>query len=61
MERKQQLLNWLKNEKVKDKVSVDKEKEKFINEIKGLNKQDLFGKEKNVSLWQKIKILLLGN
>lgn len=61
MERKQQLLNWLKNEKTKDRVEVDKEKEKFINQLKGLNKKDLFVEEKNISLWQKIKILLLGN
>lgn len=61
MERKQQLLNWLKNEKTKDRVEVDREKEKFINQLKGLNKKDLFVEEKKISLWQKIKILLLGN
>lgn len=59
-DRSQQLLNWLNSEKLKDKRELDKQKEKLIREIKGINKDDLFPKPKKLSLWEKIKIILLG-
>ena len=59
-DRSQQLLNWLNSEKLKDKRELDKEKEKIIKEIKGISKEDLFPKPKKLSLWEKIKIILLG-
>lgn len=59
-DRSQQLLNWFNSEKLKDQRELDKEKEKIIKEIKGLKKDDLFVKPVKLSLWQKIKIILLG-
>jgi hypothetical protein len=50
----------LNSEKNKDSRELEKEKEKLIKQIKKLNKEDLFPKPKKLSLWQKIKILLLG-
>jgi hypothetical protein len=43
---------------MKDKLELDTEKEKFIKEIKGLNKNDLFLKQKPLTLWQRIKRVL---
>ena len=62
-QKEQQILNWLENEKKKDNLEIKSSKEKFINEIKGLNKEDFFEKPKEIklTLWQRIKITLLGN
>jgi hypothetical protein len=43
---------------MKDKLELDTEKEKFIKEITGLNKNDLFLKQKSLTLWQRIKRVL---
>ena len=64
MNRKETLLNWLNREKIRDKGEVERNKDKFINEIKKLKKEDLFPQPKETpkhTLWQKIKILLWGN
>lgn len=59
-DRSQQLLNWFNSEKLKDQRELDREKEKIINQIKGINKEDLFPKPVKLSLWKRIKIILLG-
>ena len=37
-DRSQQLLNWFDSEKLKDQRELDREKEKIINQIKGVKK-----------------------
>lgn len=59
-DRSQQLSNWFNSEKLKDQREIDKNKEKLIRDIKGLKKEDLFPKPVKISLWKKIKIILLG-
>jgi hypothetical protein len=59
-DRSQQLLNWLTSEKLKDQRELDREKEKIIKQIKGIQKENLFPKPVKLSLWKKIKILILG-
>jgi hypothetical protein len=59
-DRSQQLLNWFNSEKLKDQRELDKNKEKLVREIKGLKKEDLFPEPVKISLWNKIKIILLG-
>jgi hypothetical protein len=59
-QRTEKILNWLNSEKNKDKRQLDKEKELFIRQIKKLNKEDFFRKPKKLTLWQRIKILVLG-
>lgn len=59
-DRSQQLLNWFNSEKLKDQKELDRQKEKIIREIKGLKKDELFPKPEKLSIWKKIKILLLG-
>lgn len=59
----QTLINWLDKEKNKDRLEVERTKEKFIKEIKGIKKEDLFKKQEQpkLTLWKKIKLILLGS
>ena len=57
-EQNQKNLKYLKLSQMKDKLELDTEKEKFIKEITGLNKNDLFLKQKSLTLWQRIKRVL---
>ena len=63
IQKKQQILNWLDKEKERDNLEIKSTKEKFISEIKGLKKEDFFEKPKEIklTLWQRIKIALLGS
>jgi hypothetical protein len=51
----------LESEKLKDSKEVENVKKKYIQEIKGLKKEEIFKEPKKLTLWQKLKILLLGN
>jgi len=55
------ILNWLESEKLKDSKDIENIKRKYIQEIKGLKKEEIFQEPKKLTLWQKIKILLSGN
>lgn len=59
-DRSQQLLNWFNSEKLKDQRELDNNKRKLINDIKKIKKEEIFPKPKKLTLWQKIKIVLLG-
>jgi hypothetical protein len=59
-DRSQQLLNWLNSEKSKDQKNLDQYKNDFISNIKKIKKEELFQEPKKLSLWRKIKIMLLG-
>jgi len=59
-DRSQQLVNWFNSEKLKDQRELDNNKKKLISDIKKLKKEELFPKPIKLSLWQKIKIILLG-
>lgn len=56
----QTILRWLESEKLKDSKEVENVKMKYIQEIKGLKKEEIFKEPKKLTLWQKIKILLSG-
>jgi uncharacterized protein (DUF849 family) len=59
--RLQQASDWLKKEMEKDKKEIEIQKIQMIEEIKKLNKTDLFKPEKKVSIIDKIlKILGYG-
>jgi hypothetical protein len=52
---------WLEKEILKDEVKLIKEKNDFINEIKKFNKEDIVPKKpKKLTLWQRIKKVLMG-
>lgn len=63
MDRKEQMLKWLEKEKRKDQVDIDFSKKKIIQELKGLDKKELFLKEEKpkITLWTKLKTILWGN
>lgn len=61
MKRKTQVVDWLKSEMEKDKIELNQEKINFINQIKDLKKEDILPeKPKNLTLWQRIKKVLMN-
>ena len=60
-DRTQQLLNWLNNEKSKDQKDLDSNKKKIIQEIRQYKKEQLITLPPKISLWKKIKIMILGH
>jgi hypothetical protein len=60
-ERNQSILNWLESEKLKDNREIENTKKKYIDELRKIKKEELFTIPKKLTLWQKIKILILGN
>jgi hypothetical protein len=60
-DRNQSILNWLESEKLKDNREIENTKKKYIEELRKIKKEELFKIPKKLTLWQKIKILILGN
>lgn len=61
METSQRMLNWLESEKKRDNLEEKSYKNKILKEIKQFKKEEFFPVPKKLTLWQKIKILILGN
>ena len=59
-DRSQQILNWFNSEKQKDQRELDRNKDKLVKEINKLKKEDIFPVPEKLTLWKKLKILLLG-
>ena len=58
---KEKNLQWLKNEIESDERDLEREKMAFISQIKQLKKEDIVSvKEEQLTLWQRIKKVLLG-
>jgi hypothetical protein len=54
-------IEWLNNELEKDKIEVERNKSKFINQIKKLKKEDIVKVNvEKMTLWKRIKKVLLG-
>jgi hypothetical protein len=51
----------LESEKLKDNREIENTKKKYIDELRKIKKEELFTIPKKLTLWQKIKILILGN
>lgn len=53
---------WLNNEIEKDQVDLESEKKRFIKQIKMIKKEDIIQQKEEVklTLWQKIKKVLMG-
>jgi len=45
---------------LKDKIELDKEKNDLIKKLKGLSKDDIIPKPVKLTLWQRIKKVLMG-
>lgn len=57
--REEQAIDWLNSEIEKDKVELETQKKQLIESIKGINKDDIVKPVENLTLWQKIKKVLL--
>ena len=48
-------VEWLKNEVEKDRIELDREKKEMIEQIKNYKKEEIVPKQKNYTLWERIK------
>jgi len=55
---KEKNLQWLKNEIQRDEKEILKDKDKFIEEIKKLKKEDLVKPKPKLTTWKKIMKIL---
>ena len=54
-------IEWLNNELEKDRIEVERDKNKYINQIKQLKKEDIVKVNvEKLTLWKRIKKVLLG-
>jgi len=54
-------IEWLNNELEKDRIEVERDKSKFIDQIKQLKKEDIVKVNvEKMTLWKRIKKVLLG-
>jgi hypothetical protein len=61
MKKSLQQLEWLQNELTKDKIVLDQEKSKLIENIKKLKREEILPKPpKKLTLGQRIKKVLMG-
>jgi hypothetical protein len=61
MTKKSKQLEWLQNEIIKDKISLNQDKEEFIKNIKKYKKEDILPeKPKKLTIWQRIMKALAG-
>ena len=61
MKKNSQQLEWLQKEIIKDKIILEQEKTKLIENIKKLKKEDILPKPpEKLTLWQRIKKVLMG-
>jgi len=58
--KKEQAVDWLRSEIEKDKIELEREKQKMVNSIKELNKEDIIKPIPKLTIWQKIKKVLLA-
>jgi hypothetical protein len=60
MKKQSTQLNWLEREINKDKLDLEREKQQLIQQIKKTKKEDLIPKKEKLTLWQRIKKVLMG-
>ena len=61
MKNKTAQLSWLEKQISKDRQELEKEKLDFINQIKKTPKEEILpSKPKKLTLWQRIKKVLMG-
>ena len=53
-------IDWLKNEVEKDKLELEREKMDLINSIKKIDKKEIIQPKQKLTLWKKIKKVLLN-
>lgn len=58
--KEEQALDWLKSELEKDKMDLENQKKSFIESIKTLKTDDLVKPKEKLTLWKKIKKIILA-
>jgi hypothetical protein len=58
--REEQAIDWLKNEIEKDRSELNKEKQRIIESLKDFRKEDIAKPKEKLTLWKKIKKVLMG-
>lgn len=58
--REEQAADWLKSEIEKDKVQLEHEKQKIIESIKNFKKEDIIIKKEELTIWKRIRKVLMG-
>ena len=56
----QRAMRMVESEERKDSQQVEKIKQSYIREISKIKKEEMFPIPKKLSLWKRIKILILG-
>jgi hypothetical protein len=59
--RGEQSINWLKSELEKDKIELENEKKKLIESIKDLKKENIVKQKERLTLWKRIKKVMMGS
>jgi len=58
--REEQAIDWLKNEIEKDRSELNKDKQRIIESLKDFRKEDIAKPKEKLTLWKKIKKVLMG-
>jgi len=59
--REEQAVDWLKSEIEKDKASLEIEKKRIIESLRGFKKEDIIKPEEKLTLWKRIKKVMMGS
>jgi hypothetical protein len=59
--RGEQSINWLKSELEKDRIELENEKKKLIESIKDLKKENIVKQKERLTLWKRIKKVMMGS
>lgn len=58
--REEQAIDWLKSEIEKDKIQLEFEKKRLIDSLKESKKEDIIIPKEKLTLWKRIKKVLMG-
>ena len=56
----EKILDWYQKEIEKDKIELEFNKKKIIESIKKVEKKEIFEPRKKLTLWSRIKKVLMG-
>jgi hypothetical protein len=57
---KEKNIEWLKNEILMDQQQLDREKTQFIQQIKNFKREELLPKKEKLTLWKRLKKVIMG-
>jgi hypothetical protein len=54
-------VEWLKSEIEKDKTELEKEKRRIAESLKNFKKEDIVKPEEKLTIWKRIKKVMMGS